>query len=189
MMLNPTFNNISVISWWSDLLAEYQEKTPTCRKSLTSFITHWCIKYISQWARFELTMLVVMATNCIGSSKSNYQTNMTMMVPCHGKQEISKSWKSGILCLNSKRRLRSTTNSSMEILQLFYILKSVYLFFHFQETVYRKFKKKVTLRTNMWIRFYQHTVFLYLPIMLILDEYFHRSPRLRRHLAVSNLVV
>jgi hypothetical protein len=27
MVLNATFNNISIISWFSDLLAEYPEKT------------------------------------------------------------------------------------------------------------------------------------------------------------------
>ena len=37
-----TFNNISAISWRSVLLVEeieYPEKTPTCPKSLTNFIT------------------------------------------------------------------------------------------------------------------------------------------------------
>ena len=40
-----TFNNISVISWWSVLLMEEtgvpgeRRKPPTCRKSLTNFIT------------------------------------------------------------------------------------------------------------------------------------------------------
>jgi len=40
MVLNATFNNISVISWLSVLLVEeteYPEKT--CRKSLKNFIT------------------------------------------------------------------------------------------------------------------------------------------------------
>ena len=35
MVFNATFNNISVISWWSVLLVgkpEYTEKPPTCRK-------------------------------------------------------------------------------------------------------------------------------------------------------------
>ena len=42
MVLNTTFNNISVISWQSVLLVEEtvdQEKTMTCRKSMTNFIT------------------------------------------------------------------------------------------------------------------------------------------------------
>jgi len=40
---NATFNNISVISWWSVLSVEeigvQQRKSPTCCKSLTSFIS------------------------------------------------------------------------------------------------------------------------------------------------------
>ena len=43
MVFNTTFNNISAISWQSVLLVEETaiagEKTPTCRKSLTNFIT------------------------------------------------------------------------------------------------------------------------------------------------------
>jgi hypothetical protein len=40
MVFNATFNNISVISWWSVLLVE-ETGVPgeTCRKSLTNFIT------------------------------------------------------------------------------------------------------------------------------------------------------
>ena len=51
LVFNATFNNISVISWRSVLLVaetgEYLEKPPTCRKSLTTFITLGCIKYSS----------------------------------------------------------------------------------------------------------------------------------------------
>jgi len=45
MAFNATFNNISVISWLSVLLVEEtgdtsaRRKRPTCRKSLTNFIT------------------------------------------------------------------------------------------------------------------------------------------------------
>ena len=43
MVFNATFNNITVISWWSVLLVEETEvperKPPTCRKSLTNCIT------------------------------------------------------------------------------------------------------------------------------------------------------
>ena len=46
-------------------------KPLTNRKSLTNFITYWCIKYTSL---FELTTLVVIDTVCIGSCKSNYHT-------------------------------------------------------------------------------------------------------------------
>ena len=43
MVFNATFNNISVISWWSVLLVEQNRSTrrklSTYRKSLTNFIT------------------------------------------------------------------------------------------------------------------------------------------------------
>jgi hypothetical protein len=43
MVFNATFNAISVILWWSVLLVEetggLKRKSPTCRKSLTNFIT------------------------------------------------------------------------------------------------------------------------------------------------------
>ena len=36
-----------------------------------------CIEYTSPWTGFELTTLVLIGTDCIGSRKSNYHTNMT----------------------------------------------------------------------------------------------------------------
>jgi hypothetical protein len=55
---NATFNNISVtsISWRSVLLA-------------------------NTWMGFELTTLVVISTDCIGSCKSNYHTIPTTTAP------------------------------------------------------------------------------------------------------------
>ena len=85
MVFNATFNNISVVSWWSVLLVEENRSTrrkpPTCRKSLTSFITQCYIKYTSPWAGFEFSTLVVIGTDCIGSCKSNYHTITTTMAP------------------------------------------------------------------------------------------------------------
>jgi len=46
MMFNPTFNNISVISWWSIL---WWRKPQICCTSLTNFITSCCIEYTSPW--------------------------------------------------------------------------------------------------------------------------------------------
>jgi len=43
--------------WWRK--TEYPWKPPTCRKSLTNFITYCCFKYTSHWARFELVCVVV----------------------------------------------------------------------------------------------------------------------------------
>jgi hypothetical protein len=54
-----------------------QRKPPTCRKSLTNFITECCIEYTSPLDGFELTTLVMIGTACIGSCKSNYHTITT----------------------------------------------------------------------------------------------------------------
>ena len=78
MVFNATFSNtISVISCmavsfigggnWITL-----GKPPTCRKSLTNLITECCIEHNSPWTRFELTILVVICTDCTDSCKSNY---------------------------------------------------------------------------------------------------------------------
>ena len=56
-----------------------QRKPLTHHKSLTNFITKCCIEYTSPWAVFELTMLVVIGTDCIGSCKSNYHTITSTM--------------------------------------------------------------------------------------------------------------
>ena len=45
MVFNATFNNISVISWQSVFLVEETSAwrtPPTCRKSMTNFITYYC---------------------------------------------------------------------------------------------------------------------------------------------------
>ena len=38
-------------------------KSPTCRRSLTTFITYWCFEYSPTWAGFKLTTLVVIGTD------------------------------------------------------------------------------------------------------------------------------
>jgi hypothetical protein len=50
-----------------------QIKPPTCRKSLTNFIT-MLYRVNLALAGFELTTLVVINTDCKGSHTSNYQT-------------------------------------------------------------------------------------------------------------------
>jgi hypothetical protein len=79
MVFNGISNNVSVISWRSALVEEARvpgDKPPTCRKSLTNFITQYCIKHTSQWVWFELTALVVIDTDCMYtcSCNSNYHT-------------------------------------------------------------------------------------------------------------------
>ena len=79
MVFDATFNNISVIMytwhqfyWWRKL--EYKEKT-TDLSQVTD-------KIITSLAGFELTMFVVMGTDCTGSCKSNYHTIMMASESC-----------------------------------------------------------------------------------------------------------
>jgi hypothetical protein len=64
--------------WWRK--PEYRKNPPTCRKSLTIFITWYCIEYTSPCTGFELATLVVIGTDCTGSCKSNYHTITTTTV-------------------------------------------------------------------------------------------------------------
>jgi hypothetical protein len=71
MVFNAIFNNISVISWRSVLLAEEtgvpgENHGQTLLQNVVS--------------RFE-TMLVVIGTDCTGSCKSNYHTTTTTTAP------------------------------------------------------------------------------------------------------------
>ena len=58
--------------WW--------RKPPTCRKSLINFYHIMLYRIHFVWAGFELTMLVVIGTDCIGICKSNYHMIMTAPV-------------------------------------------------------------------------------------------------------------
>ena len=85
MVFNTTFNNISAISWQSVLLVEeigvHGGKPQTCLKSLTNFITYYCIEYTSPWTGFELTTLVMIGTDCTCSWISNYHIITNTTVP------------------------------------------------------------------------------------------------------------
>jgi hypothetical protein len=71
MVFNATFNNISVISWWSVLLAEETRIPGENHRPVES---DW--QALSHNAcctpGFELSTPVVIGTDCIGSCKSNY---------------------------------------------------------------------------------------------------------------------
>ena len=81
-MFNAIFNLIWVIFVAVSFIGRRQWSTrikpPTCRKSLTNFITYYCIVYTSPWAGIVLTPLVMIGTYCTGSCKSNHHTTTTM---------------------------------------------------------------------------------------------------------------
>jgi hypothetical protein len=85
MVFNATFNNNSVIAWWSVLLVE---KTGGPGENHRPVASHWqtlshknVMLYTLSWSRFELTTSVVIGTDCIGSCKSNYHTIMATTAP------------------------------------------------------------------------------------------------------------
>ena len=88
MVLNFTFNNISVMSLVADSFhgggnRSTRRTPPSCCKSPTSFITQCCIKYTSPWSGFKLNWVVVVI-DCICSCKSNYHTTTMVSPPFTG---------------------------------------------------------------------------------------------------------
>jgi hypothetical protein len=85
VVFNVTFNNISVISWRSVWL---MEETGVLGENHWPVASHWQTlshSIVSSTPRhervFELTILVVIGTDCIGSCKFNYHTITTMTAP------------------------------------------------------------------------------------------------------------
>jgi len=100
MVLNATFNNISAISWRSVLLVEEtgrpgQNHRPVASHGQTLFTL---MLYTSPRLRFELTASAVIATDYIGSCKSNYHTITVTTTPFN--------LKSSVQCID-RYRLRS----------------------------------------------------------------------------------
>ena len=84
MMFKTTFNNISVKSWRSVLLVQKSGVPGENNRMMqvTDKLYHIMLYRVHfDMSGFELTTLVVIGTNCIGSCKSNYQTITTTTVP------------------------------------------------------------------------------------------------------------
>ena len=86
MVFNATFNNVSIISWWSVLLVEEtgipKENHSPVGSHWQTFIAKCCMEYTSPWVGMELTTLVVMCTDCIYICKSNLQYHHDHDDPC-----------------------------------------------------------------------------------------------------------
>jgi hypothetical protein len=78
MVFNDTFNNISAILWWSVLLVE--ETIDLLQVTVQLYHKMLYQVYLTM-SGFELTTLVVIGTDCIGSHKSNYHMITTTTAP------------------------------------------------------------------------------------------------------------
>jgi hypothetical protein len=81
MVFNATFNNVSIISWWSVLLVE--ETGVPKEKHRPVEVTDKLLSQnvvssipLHEWDS-NSQLLVVIDTDCIGSCKSNYHMTMT----------------------------------------------------------------------------------------------------------------
>ena len=72
MVFNATFNIISVILWQSVLLVDETGESRGSEASHLQNLSHNVVSNTPRLSGIQLTTLVVIVTDCIGSCKSNY---------------------------------------------------------------------------------------------------------------------
>jgi hypothetical protein len=108
MVFNTAFNNVSVnIVVISFIGGGNRRKPPTCRKSMTIFMTSCYIGYTSPRVGFELATLVVICTYYIGSCTSNYHTITTTTASRHTLTIARRPWIVNTVSRNSLFNLKS----------------------------------------------------------------------------------
>ena len=98
MVLNATFNNISVMSWRSVLLVEENGVPGESHRPVASnwqTLSHNVVSSTPRHERDSNSQLQRWGTDCIGSCKSNYHaiktTTTTIYVKCDCKQTCSSN--------------------------------------------------------------------------------------------------